>query len=237
MTIPILLISILLYADPTTARVPPAVCLAVFDFQLPINPSREIVFTVSNLGCPLVDNVGCGHLLAPALAQIDGFEGVLRSYTNWTGTALRISLSPGADRDQVARTVRDYLASVRYEPNPLPEEMLAKSLKSEDWRGVERVFELTSYEYHTFSRQQIGDFADEQGLDQSKKARLLALVDGVWAKVAADVGTPGVGADEYSDYWKMRLDKIVDKFSHDAIELLSPEQIAELLKKHGRRTE
>lgn len=236
MNIANLVISMVVLADPTTARVPPAPHPAAFDFKLPVNLSQEMVFTVSNLGCPLVDGVGCGHLLAPALAQIDGLEGVLRSYTNWAGTALRVSVSPGADRDRVAAAVKTHLTNVRYAPKALTEEMLAESLKSEDWRSVERVFELTSYEYHTFSRQQIGDFADEQGLDQSKKERLVAIVDRIWEKVAADMGVPGVAAEEYSHYWKMRLEKLVDKFSEDATEILSREQIAELLKKHGPRT-
>jgi len=44
-----------------------------------IDPTREIVFKVAKLGCPLVSGVGCGHMLAPALSQIDGLEGVSRA--------------------------------------------------------------------------------------------------------------------------------------------------------------
>lgn len=220
--------------NPTTAPVIAVTRSTAPNYKLPINAAHEIVFGVSNLGCPLVEGVGCGHLLAPALAEIDGLEGVSRSYTNWKGTMLRISISPGADRDLVAASVKAHLVNAQYEPAQQSAEPLAHSLKSEEWRSVERVFEMTSYEYHTFSRQQIGSFADEQGLDPSKKERLVAIVDSVWEKVAEEMGVPGIGADEYSGYWKIRLDKLIDKFSEDAREVLSREQINALLKKHGR---
>ena len=41
-----------------------------------IQPEHEIVFKVARMGCPLVEGVGCGHLLAPTLGEIDGVEGV-----------------------------------------------------------------------------------------------------------------------------------------------------------------
>src|SRR5439155_2649644 len=75
-----------------------------------IDPTREIVFKVAKLGCPLVSGVGCGHMLAPALSQIDGLEGVSRAYTNWTGTALRISVASNADPAAVSERVRNFLA-------------------------------------------------------------------------------------------------------------------------------
>src|SRR5258708_6152782 len=37
---------------------------------LKIDLSHEVLFKVSQLGCPLVKGVGCGHLLAPRMSQI-----------------------------------------------------------------------------------------------------------------------------------------------------------------------
>src|SRR5205085_10973701 len=66
--------------------------------RAPIDPAREIVFEVENLQCPAVKGVGCGSMLAPVLGRIDRIEGVADSFSNWTGTRLRVSAAPGADR-------------------------------------------------------------------------------------------------------------------------------------------
>lgn len=204
--------------------------------MLPIDISKEVVFKVSKLECPLVEGVGCGHLLAPSLAQMDGIEGVMRSYTNWTGSELRVTIAPKADVGAVAERVRAFLMADEQAPVRVDGDALARSLKENEWRGVEQVVELTTYEYHTFARRQIGAFADEQKFDAAKKEKLLALVDAAWEKAARGLGDPAPDADAYASYWQTRIDKLVQMFTMDSKDLLTQPQIEELLKKYGRRT-
>src|SRR5262245_9512401 len=143
--------------------------------SLPIDATREIAFKVEKLFCPLVEGVGCGHLLAPTLAQIDGMDGVLRSYTNWTGSELRVTVAPKADVNAVAERVRSFLASDQQEPTRVQGDELTTALSREEWRSVEHVVELTTYEYHTFARQQLGEYADEKKFDATKKEKLIAV--------------------------------------------------------------
>src|SRR3954468_19199391 len=113
----------------------------------PADPAREIVFRVGSLGCTLVEGVGCGHLLAPLLAELDRADGVAHSSINWTGTRLRVTVAPAADRARVAAAGPALLADRGYAPVRLAGDELAKTLGGEDWRGVGRVAELSSYEF------------------------------------------------------------------------------------------
>src|SRR2546421_2974416 len=100
--------------------------------QTPMDPAREVVFDVQNLECPAVKEVGCGSMLAPVLARLDRIEGVSRSFSNWTGTRLRISLAPGADRKAVAARVRALLSDDGRQPIETIGEAFTQALKKED---------------------------------------------------------------------------------------------------------
>lgn len=145
-------------ADCCDAIVPPAARAGIKPATVPVkgsnlvNPDREMVFKVERLGCPLVQGVGCGHLLAPALADIDKIDGVSRSFSNWTGTRLRVSVAPTADREAVAARVRDYLARQQFGPTRIETHELAKALEAESWRSADRIHELSSFEFRTHAR-------------------------------------------------------------------------------------
>jgi hypothetical protein len=200
----------------------------------PIEQSKEVVFAVGMLGCPLVEGVGCGHLLAPILAQIDGIEGVARSYTNWTGSELRVTIAPSADRDAVAKRVHDFLAADQKAPRRLDGDALVESLKQE-WRSAEHVVELTSFEYHTFARRQVTAYADELKLKRTDRDKLLAVVDKVWDDVAKEVGDPAPDAESYAGYWHGRLNRLVPLFQTEARVVLSEAQIQEFISRYQQR--
>jgi hypothetical protein len=166
---------------------------------------REIVFRVGSLGCTLVEGVGCGHLLAPLLADLDRCEGVSHASTNWTGTQVRVTVAPTADRERVAVTVRAVLADKGYEPVRLGADELARSLSSEDWRGVGQVHELSNYEFHTTARRRLEAFASAEQLGKSKTDALLRLADDLWQKSADEKVTPPTDEEGYRSYWNRRV--------------------------------
>ncbi|MCI0332891.1 MAG: cation transporter [Planctomycetes bacterium] len=199
-----------------------------------IEPAREIVFKVARLGCPLVDGVGCGHLLAPTLGEIDSMEGVTRSFSNWTGALIRVSVAKTSDREAVAERVRAVLAANQQKPSRIAGDDLTRALQKEDWRGADRIFELTSYEFNTVAKRRINDFASSEGLKRSERTRLLDLVDELWEKAAEGLDTPKPESEAYAMYWRNRLDKFVTAYAHRARELLSAEQVEKLVRMASR---
>ncbi len=197
-----------------------------------IEPAREIVFKVASLGCPLVDGVGCGHLLAPTLGEIDGIEGVTRSFSDWTGTLIRVSVAKTTHREAVAERVRAVLTAKQQKPLRIAGDDLTRALQREDWRGANRIFELSSYEFNTIAKRRINNFANGEGLKRSERTRLLELVDELWEKAAEGLDTPKPEA--YAMYWRNRRNKFVAAYLQRARELLSAEQVENLIRMASR---
>lgn len=71
-----------------------------------IDADRQIVFQVEGLICPAVKGIGCGHMLQGVLASLDKIDGVQASSANYTGTMIRVSMTPATNRDKVIEAVR-----------------------------------------------------------------------------------------------------------------------------------
>ncbi|MGH7179544.1 MAG: hypothetical protein ACREJC_19365 [Tepidisphaeraceae bacterium] len=199
-------------------------------------PTTEILFRVEKLGCTLVEGVGCGHLLAPMLARIDGIEGVLRTYSNWTGSVLRVSVAPGYDAPAVAERVRKFLTDEQQNPARIETEEAAATLRDQKWWDVVRIVELTSYEYRTFAMRQLIEFADREKLDAATRTKLTALVDEVWDKSGEGLGPPSPQADDYAQYWHNRRQRLIELFVERAASLLKPEQVEKLRREYSPRS-
>jgi hypothetical protein len=201
-----------------------------------INPDREIVFDVESLGCSLVSGVGCGHLLAPALADIDRMNGVSLSHTNWPGTRLRISIAPTADREEVAARVHDHLASQQYKPRRVAAKDLSQALEREQWRGADRVHELSSFEFRTYSRQRVKQFAQREKLEKATADKLLRTVDELWEKSGKEQPKPPTDHEGYRAYWDDRIACFKAALLARARDLLPAEQVTRLAEEAERRS-
>ena len=201
-----------------------------------IDPTHEVVFKVAKLECSLVNGVGCGHLLAPAMARLDRVDGVARTYSNWTGTLLRVSVAPTADREAVAERAKTALAADEQQPTRIEGGVLNDVLKKEDWRDTAHIVELSSYEFRTFAKHQVNAFADNEGLEEAKREKLLDLVDDVWDQSARGVAGPKPDASDYSAYWHGRRDKFIAAFTDQAKNVLTAEQIEKLLRDYSRHS-
>lgn len=201
----------------------------------PADPEHEVVFNVERLGCPLVKGVGCGHLLAPTLARLDHIDGVSRSFSNWTGTRLRVSVAPTADREAVAARVRDYLRRQQYEPRRVEVNELAKALKGEDWRSANHIHELSSFEFRTLAWRRVEAFGQREGLEQAATNELLGIVDELWEKSGEGKGTPSTDGDGYAAYWNGRIASFKTALLKRAADVLTAEQVTRLAKEDDRR--
>jgi hypothetical protein len=83
------------------------------------------------------------------LARLDQIDGVERSYANRTGTLIRVSVAPGADRNRVAGEVLKALGEGNRNVSRLADSELGRALEKEEWRDASRVRELSAIEYRT----------------------------------------------------------------------------------------
>lgn len=203
----------------------------------PIDLTREIVFKVESLQCPAVKGVGCGSMLAPVLAQLDHVAGVSRSFSNWTGTQVRISTAPGVDRDGVAERVGSLLSRDQRQPVRVEKRQLSEVLRAEHWYSATGLVDLSSYEFHSIARRRLAAFADAERLDPERREKLLKLVDSLWERSAQGLDLPGPGSEAYGQYWHTRLDQFIGAYSERARDVLTPEQVEKLLRQYHRRAE
>jgi len=198
----------------------------------PIDPAREVVFEVQSLQCPAVKGVGCGSMLWPVLTAIDRVDGVKGSFSNWTGTRLRVSVAADADRNAVAERVRRLLASDGHHPTHLTGTDFTKALDHEQWHSAAGLVELSSYEFRTIAKRRLRAFADGQKLDAGQRDKLMNLVDRVWDRSAEGLELSSSEEGAYRQYWRARLNRFVGAFAERARDVLGAEQVKHLLRQY-----
>ena len=80
------------------------------------------------------------------LVRLDELADVERSFSNHTGTLLRITPSPNVELTAVTNAVASVLEAEYRSPVSLSGEELAIVLRDEEWRDASRIGELTSIE-------------------------------------------------------------------------------------------
>lgn len=78
------------------------------------------------------------------LARLDKIEGVERSFTNRSGTLIRLTLLPTADQNAVVAHVAKII-----DDESLPPLVEPKTVGEQEWRDSSRVSELTEIEWRT----------------------------------------------------------------------------------------
>lgn len=189
------------------------------------DPEREVVFKAQGLICPAVKGIGCGHMLAPVLGHLDKLEGVASSAANYTGTLVRISLAAGADRAAVEAATRKALAEVAGNAVPLTGDELRRALEREQWRGADRIGELSAIEFRTLALYRIRTFAKAEKLDSSTTDKLVGIAERQWERVAKEVA--GSKSNTPSE-WGRRRKQALPAVLEEAKEVLSAEQVGRL---------
>ena len=201
----------------------------------PTDPEREIVLNVDRLGCPLVSGVGCGHMLAPALVRIEKMKGVSRAYSNWTGTRLRISVAPTADRETVASEVINSLAQQEHAPTRMQGKELVQVMKDDQWYSVDGIRDLSLFEFRTYTKHRLTLFSQSEGLDKAKADKLLEVADELWDEVAKSKDGPPIDQEGYAAFWHDHIGRIKAALLERAADTLTADQLARLAKANERQ--
>ncbi len=191
------------------------------------DPDHEVVFKAQGLACPAVKGIGCGHMLFPVLGRLDKLDGVAASSANYTGTLVRVTLAPGADRAKVEAAARKALAEDAGEAVPLTGGDLRRALEREQWRGAGRIGELSAVEFRTVGLYRIHTFAEAEKLDRVTADKLEAIAGRQWERIAREAA--GGKANAPAD-WGRRFKQALPAVLEEAKEVLTAEQAGRLQK-------
>jgi hypothetical protein len=184
------------------------------------DPSKEMVFKVEGLRCPAVKGIGCGHLLYPVLASLQKIEGVRASWTNYTGTMIRVAVTTASNKDQAALEARKALS--KHRPVPLTGNDLEAALEKEEWRESQRVGELSAVEFRTLAVYRIKKFSQAEKLDRETSDKLTRLAIEEWERLSEEARKEKATQPED---WSKRCKKAIPTLLAKAKEVLADDQI------------
>ncbi len=187
-----------------------------------LDPARNAVFKVQGLECPAVRSLGCGHLLAPELAALDKLEGVERSLANRTGTMIRVTVAAAADREKVAEGVRKILTGEDRKAVPLAGIELKRALEREEWRGKDRIGELSAIEFRTLALHRVKTFAKAEKLGQEATDKLVTIAEQQWERISTEARNEGATQPEE---WANRCRKSLPVLLERVKDVLTAEQV------------
>ena len=90
------------------------------------------------------------------LVRLDGLSEVQKSFSNHSGTLLRVTATPGADGSDVAHAVAKVLESEGRAQTMLTGDESTNALRMEEWRDSSRIEELTAIEIRTLAIRYLG---------------------------------------------------------------------------------
>jgi hypothetical protein len=154
------------------------------------------------------------------LARLGKVQGVERCLANRTGTLIRVTVAPTAERDKVAEEVLKVLAAANREPVRLTGAELRKALAGEEWRPPD---ELSAIEFRTLAVRRVRAFAADEKLARSVTEKLVRITEEHWDRIARKVK----GQDTKTD-WAARCARAAAAVADQAKGLLPAEQAERL---------
>jgi hypothetical protein len=161
------------------------------------------------------------------LAQLDKLPGVERSYSNHTGSLVRLSVAPAADPEKVAEQALKVLDDQKRSPVRLAGAEFTRALDEERWRESERVGELSAIEFRTLALRQVKAFADEEKLGKDSADKLARIAEEEWGRLARG-GAPGDPKQPGKVDWRGRCRQFVAAVADRAKQVLTAEQVERL---------
>jgi hypothetical protein len=155
------------------------------------------------------------------LARLDQIEGVEKSFANRTGTMLRVSLAPSADRDKVAEAIRGIMTRENRKPVFLAGNELEQALVKEEWGSPG---ELSAIEFRTLALRRVKTFAEAEKFDKEATDRLVKIAEQLGDRI---VKATAAGVKQPAD-WRAGYGQFATAVADLARELLSAEQVERL---------
>jgi hypothetical protein len=161
-------------------------------------------------------------MLQGVLAGLDKIDGVGASSANYTGTMIRISVTPETDRDKVAERARKVLTEGDRKAVRLAGDEFKRALDQEEWREVGRIGELSAIEFHTLALHRFKTFAKAEKLDAKTTGKLVKIAEEQWARISKEANDEGATRPEDLG---IRIRASLPAFLEPAKEVLTAEQL------------
>lgn len=155
------------------------------------------------------------------LEQLDELDGVQASAANHSGTIVRVSIAAGADREKVADGAWKVLSKSLAKPSRLEGEKYAQALTKENWRGIERIGELSAIEFRTIAIERLKAFAKAEKLDREVTDKLAELAEHEWDH---RMQAQGPKLPPHKADWEGQCRRFAEEFSEKAKLFLSAQQ-------------
>lgn len=141
------------------------------------------------------------------MERLDKIDGVEASAANPTGTLIRISVNATASKEKVAEAVEKELAADNGNPTRLVAEKLTKALKEEEWRGIDRIGQLSAIEFRKLNLDRVKAFSEQEKLGKDVADRLLKLAEEEWDRLKKTAEAKEGNQPPYRTDWKGRCDQ------------------------------
>ncbi len=174
-----------------------------------------------------MSGLGCGHRLAPVLAQLDKVQGIARTYANHSGDMLRVSVDLAAEPDEVAVQVIRLLDEDQVKPTRVTGEDFDQALASNQWRQKELIDELSSIEFRTLGLRRIESFVKDERLDDETKQGLLRIVEDEWDRLTIEITGRKSKSSAVTD-WDAQCRRCAEAVVQRARRLLTADQATRL---------
>ena len=165
------------------------------------------------------------------LARFDKIDGVEKSLANRTGTMVRVSLTPKANREKVAMEVQRILTDQRRKPVLVKGDDLKAALAKEEWFETGRVGELSNIEFSILAlRGRVKRFAQTEKLDKAATEKLVKIAEHQWNRFnARSEKDKDKQVDKNKDQ-EARAEKLARAVTEEAKGLLTAQQSQKLQK-------
>jgi hypothetical protein len=134
----------------------------------------------------------------------------------------------GASREIVAEAVQKDLAANKGNATRLTAEKLRKALKDEEWRGIDRIGQLSAIEFRKLNLDRVKAFTEQEKLGKGVADKLLKLAETEWDRLAKEAEAKGGDLPPHKADWRGRCEEFAKVVVEQAKELLAADQLDRL---------
>jgi hypothetical protein len=157
------------------------------------------------------------------LARLDKIPNVEQSFTNYSGTMIRVTVAPAAEKDKVAKEILKVLTDEERKPVRLLGDDFEQALRKEEWRESKRVAELSVIEVRTLILRRMNAFAEKEKLDKEVRDKLAKIAEEELQRIAKSEKPPDSARE-----WRDRCNEFSRALIDRAKDLLPAEQLERL---------
>lgn len=141
---------------------------------------------------------------------------------------IRISVKSGASQEKVAEAVQIDLAADKGSPTRLMAEKLTKALQDEEWRGIDRISQLSAIEFRKLNLDRVKAFAEQEKPGKDVADKLVTLAEQEWDRLAKTAEAKEGNQPPHRTDWKGRCEQFANVVVAQAMKLLAADQLDRL---------